>query len=545
MSSRFGHELDLSELDSYKIGNNLDVHQASDLFPTGANVKDVSRILKYYSILKDQERYSGFRRWFVPDTPFGIEMLPKHRAFLFAGKDYRQRYFSAANRVGKTICGAFEVTLHATGLYPDWWEGKRFDHPVEILVAGKSSETTRDIVQKELLGMQGSYGSGMIPKDCLIETRSRPGVSGAVGLINVKHVSGGTSEILFKSYDQGREAFEGIKRHVCWCDELPEASIYSEIFLRTMSYKGITFITATAKQGLTPLVLSFYNGAEWLPPGQELPAIVKLVREQQALGIEQHERSDEDGEYKPEEHEKTTKAVIVAGWDDAPWLSAEDKKAQIAEIPAHVLSAATTGLPGIGSGTVFTTPLEEVVTSDFPIPTHWKHICGMDVGWNFTGAVQIVQNPDNSQCFIVSEHKRGQAEPAIHARAIKNWGEWIPVEIDPASKCRSQSDGKQLFNLYRKEGLRLIEADNAVDTGILLMQQMFATGQLKIFASCLNFQKEYVTFSRDENGKIIKKNDHLCDAARYALMGLAHARVKPLKKKGTHGGVYGGTKYDT
>jgi hypothetical protein len=33
----------------------------------------------------------------------------------------------AANRVGKTVVGAYETTVHMTGEYPAWWEGRRFD----------------------------------------------------------------------------------------------------------------------------------------------------------------------------------------------------------------------------------------------------------------------------------------------------------------------------------------------------------------------------------------------------------------------------------
>jgi len=48
--------------------------------------------------------------------------------------------------VGKTeTMGGFEVVCHMTGEYPDWWQGHRFDRPVECWVAGKSRETTRDI----------------------------------------------------------------------------------------------------------------------------------------------------------------------------------------------------------------------------------------------------------------------------------------------------------------------------------------------------------------------------------------------------------------
>jgi phage terminase large subunit-like protein len=541
-------ELDLSDISRFNQGDDLSLEEIKitpGIIKVASNASDIAKLLKYAELLKDELKYQGFRRWFVPGTPYGIEELEKHREFFAAGKKYRQRYFSAANRVGKTVGGAYEVVLHATGQYPDWWEGRRFDGPTEILVAGKSSDTTRDIIQKELLGPQGSYGSGMIPRDCIISTRARSGVAGGVGLINLRHISGGQSEILFRSYDQGRTAFEGLKRHVVWLDELPDEELFGEAFVRTSVYEGMIFVTATAKQGLTPLVLSFYNNADWLPKGAELPTIVKLVREQKAM--QKEEERDEDGLVKKKaEHEKAAKAVIVAGWNDAPWLSEDNKQQMLEATPPHQREAASTGLPGIGGGTVFTVPLQEVVVKDFPIPSHWKHVVGMDVGWNNTGAVRVVENPDTGQCYVIAEHKRGEVEPAVHASKIKAWGEWLPVEIDPASKGRNQNDGKQLFNIYRKEGLRLIEADNAVEAGITKLYQMFSNGTLKFFMSCIECQKEFCTYTRNaDTGKIVKKNDHLIDALRYAVMGLHHARVKPLGKANKTKGLNGnGRHYD-
>ena len=52
----------------------------------------------------------------------------------------------------------------------------------------------------------------MIPADCIVRTTAKPGVADAIEGIFVKHVSGGTSELILKSYDQGREAFQGTNR---------------------------------------------------------------------------------------------------------------------------------------------------------------------------------------------------------------------------------------------------------------------------------------------------------------------------------------------
>ena len=48
-----------------------------------------------------------------------------------------RRGILAANRIGKTVSTCYETAYHLTGLYPDWWEGKRFDKPITAMVAGE------------------------------------------------------------------------------------------------------------------------------------------------------------------------------------------------------------------------------------------------------------------------------------------------------------------------------------------------------------------------------------------------------------------------
>ena len=108
---------------------------------------------------------------FFPETgPLRRELYTKHMAFFKAGKEIRSRLFMAGNRVGKTITGCTEDVYHLTGLYPEWWEGKVFNEPIRAWVAGKTNETTRDIIQLELLGnvtyengKKTFDGTGLIP----------------------------------------------------------------------------------------------------------------------------------------------------------------------------------------------------------------------------------------------------------------------------------------------------------------------------------------------------------------------------------------------
>ena len=199
---------------------------------------------------------------FYPDTgPLRRELYPKQLQFFRAGKDHRERLFLAANRVGKTEgVGAYEATCHLTGLYPDWWEGRRFDHAVKVWAAGDTSKTVRDIIQEKMLGPVGQFGTRMIPGEALTHTIPKYGVPDAVEIVYVHHKSGENSILNFKSYDQRREAFQGTEQDVIWLDEEPPMDIYSECLLRTMTTNGSLILTFTPLQGLTELVLSFLPG---------------------------------------------------------------------------------------------------------------------------------------------------------------------------------------------------------------------------------------------------------------------------------------------
>lgn len=137
----------------------------------------------------------------------GYKPYSKQKEFHAAGNRYRERLFMAGNQLGKTLAGAAEAAMHLTGKYPDWWEGKRYDKPIVAIAGSESYELTRDGVQRLLVGppmTEEEWGTGYIPKADIISSTRRSGVSGALDSITVRHVSGGTSTLLFKAYEQGR-----------------------------------------------------------------------------------------------------------------------------------------------------------------------------------------------------------------------------------------------------------------------------------------------------------------------------------------------------
>lgn len=224
---------------------------------------DRMRMIEIMRELEARDKYGGISKWFVPGTMYGIENLPKHKAFFDSGAIYDERFFSAGNRCGKTNAGAFELACHLTGRYPSWWEGRVFDHPIDAWACGKTGKVTRDSVQKELLGEQ-ERGTGMLPRDTIGQVWAKPGTPRGVDTLEVRHTSGGKSRLTFKSYEEGVQSFYGTARHCCWLDEEADEYIYSECYLRTATTGGIIYTTFTPKHGITPFVLSFFKDADYL-----------------------------------------------------------------------------------------------------------------------------------------------------------------------------------------------------------------------------------------------------------------------------------------
>lgn len=115
-------------------------------------------------------------------------------------------------------------------------------------------------MQEKFLGPPGQdalQGTGLIPEDAIISTTKRMGTPDAVESIFVRHISGGTSVLQLKAYEQGRAAFQGTAQDFIHLDEECPLDIYVECLLRITTTSGIIYLTATPLLGLTDLMLEF------------------------------------------------------------------------------------------------------------------------------------------------------------------------------------------------------------------------------------------------------------------------------------------------
>lgn len=191
----------------------------------------------------------------------------KQREFHAAGKAASERLFMAGNQLGKTIAGGAEWAMHLTGRYPDWWDGAVFEKPVTFWAAGVTGDSTRDNPQRILIGppaMEHAWGRGMIPADALGEITRGRFAANAIDTAIVKFggggdVQAGDSQIGFKTYEQGREKWQGPTLDGVWFDEEPPSDVYAEGLTRTNrgQRSQFTMITFTPLKGMSDVVSLF------------------------------------------------------------------------------------------------------------------------------------------------------------------------------------------------------------------------------------------------------------------------------------------------
>ncbi|MCK6452446.1 MAG: terminase family protein [Alphaproteobacteria bacterium] len=421
---------------------------------------------------------------------------PWQAAFHEAGAANAHRIVMAANRVGKTLCAAMEAAMHAAGRYPTWWRGRRFPQANLGWACGITSESVRDIVQKELLGPEDEHGSGTLPGDALEKvTYRRAGVSDVVDVIRVRHTAGGLSLIVLKSYDQGWRKYQGAAPDWIWLDEEPDDfRVFTECITRLLTSRGTLMVTFTPLLGETDLVRYFLNPA--------------------AGGIH----------------------LTGASWDDAPHLDRAARAQLEAAMPEHERQARITGAPMLGSGRVFAIAEGEIVIDPIELPGHFPRICGVDFGIDHPfAAVWLAWDRDADCVFLYDEFRRANEVPAVHAEAIKRRGAWIPVSWPGDGLQRDKGSGQALRDLYFEHGLSMLPKPasygdargRAVEPGVLEMLERMRTGRWKVFRTCAAWLEEFRAYHR-KDGRIVKHRDDAISASRYALMAMArHATTKP------------------
>jgi hypothetical protein len=218
--------------------------------------------------------------------------------------------------------------------------------------------------------------------------------------------------------------------------------------------------------------------------------------------------------------------------DDVDHYTEAEKAQIVASYPAHEREARAKGIPTMGSGRIF--PVEEslIKVPHRDIPKHWPQIIGLDFGWDHpTAAVCLAWDRDADCVYVRAAYRRKEAVPAIHAAAIKPWGDWIPCAWPHDGLQHDKGSGLQLKEQYAGHGLKMLpeqashaEGGNGVEAGIMEMLERMETNRLKVFDGLNDWFEEFRLYHRLD-GKIVKERDDLMSATRYAVMMLREAKI--------------------
>ena len=425
---------------------------------------------------------------------------PKQMEFIKLGATFDERLLMAGNRLGKSDCGGFEVAAHLTGDYPSWWPGRRWDRPINAWIAGPSAVSVRDIGQEKLCGPPGIpelFGSGFISKELFVgqptSSRSAPN---AYESWRVRHKSGGVSVVTVKTYEQERTNWQGVGIDLFWPDEEPPMELYTEGRTRLADRHGMSLMTFTPLLGMSDVVIRFMDEAA------------------------------------------PNRVMVRMGLVDALHYTDKQRAALLADYPINERQARANGDPLLGSGKVYSTPIEDMkiprVSLD-KVPLEWLKIWGIDFGIDHPfAAVLIAWDREEDVIYILRVVKMTDAVPLQHAAAMKEFGGHVPVAWPHDGHNRDKGSGISLNKLYADEGLHTLDDHATMTAGgyglyasVTAFDAMMKKRKVKVDESCVDFITEYGQYHY-KDGKIVSVRDDVLDAARIAWMMRRKGKPVPL-----------------
>jgi len=442
----------------------------------------------------------------------------EHQLTFFKTGNSERRGILAANRIGKTVSTCYETAMHLTGLYPEWWEGYRFNKPITCMVAGEGWSQVALVLQNELLGtqdvkIQENLGTGAIPRDCIIVNTMRNDGANCIG-VEVRHTSGANSYLLFANYTQEVRQLQGFKLNLAVFDEQPPDDFFSEIVTRTATTQGKVLCSFTPLKGLNGLVSKFWNREE----GYEYIRV----------------SWDDCPEYDP--------------WGQAFLLNATRRQLERDYLP-HEREARIAGKPVMGKGAVFQLsnwPTYQTGQIDFTRLPNIQRVISLDLGLvNDKTVISLIYwEPYERTAYLHRQIVVQGIEEAVPSQYINHllrpevMGTPIVLPADASTQGRytmSANSIRELFeqyqlNVYEKAIMNPPDSEGRVTNhkayGINQMRQMLEVGSLMINENCTNFLSEAQNYYVDEKGRFSDPDDCI-DSCRYGILACLQGIAEP------------------
>lgn len=451
-----------------------------------------------------------------------VELLPVQKAFeeceaniilLFGG-----------NRAGKTTPVSYKVLK------------KGLSRKMKIWVCGETFADSVAIQQKKI--------SVLVP-----QAEVKYGTYDDInGYTNRKLLLKNGTLMTFKSYDQGRTAFQSDDMDLIWCDEEPPLDIIKEIKMRLVDRNGQLIISMTSLKGITDLIASLYEDCDILES-----KYAALVRKEL-----------------PTMAEKGPVKIFFLWTTDNIHINQERLMEEVVLMSESDVLSRIYGLPTNLSGKIYMSfnrdvhviPLDDVPTTGNQL---WNVLDPHDrkpwaIGWylvNKNGSVYCVDEyPEQSfndmsyDDKTYEDYARVIKRKEVVLRELFNIGGHVRRIIDPnfgnKTMQKAERQGGQSKTTPREElsrlGLKYKDGIDALEAGHLEVRKMLhwakKDGQFVVrpqiyFAdNCKNHIIHLTRYSRKDimgsNGDVkdrvgvMDKYKDFCDLTRYLCMANPH-----------------------
>lgn len=162
----------------------------------------------------------------------------------------------------------------------------------------------------------------------------------------------------------------------------------------------------------------------------------------------------------------------------------------------------------------------------------WKRAwIGIDDGYAAAFAALLAFEDTSGRVFLVAERYGPGMTERMRLGAVRELVQIANAFDVPIAKIVCDSAAADFIGAMRADGMEVTLANKAIEDGIAATRAMIEADRLFFDSRMVKTIGEIEGYGYDpKTGKVVKKNDHACDALRYMVMGMegvGHVSVFP------------------
>lgn len=416
---------------------------------------------------------------------------PHYKQRIFHSFDTQKKCFWGGTQSGKTTGGLADDIIQAIDreAVPEHLKQcKKFEPPFLCRIMAESFPVLETTLIQKL--------QDLLPSDQLMGGSWSTAYDKNLRVVYFKN----GSKFFFMTYEQEVRKMGGASIDRVHFDEEPPLAVYNECKFRVVAHGGDLLFTMTPIFGIT-----WSYDQLWEKRGEEIAKDVYYGPDMGAVTVDITEN--------PALGEKEIGLALEG-------LSDEEKAARKEGrfIALH--------------GLIYNDfKRDKHVVRERPLPEHVNVVVGIDPGLrNRTAVVWIYLDSDDKMVVFDEGYYEGMTAAQVckviqKANADRNIHPLYYV-IDPAARNKEHSTGRSIQMEYADNGIVTIPGQHAVSAGINRVKERFQNERLFVQEHCIHLIDEIQKYrwkqpprtGEDGRDAPVKKDDHLMDALRYAVM---------------------------